>query len=89
MINVPNATLTFHLPEDRVEFDTAVKSLDLSSALTRIAQEVFRPARKHGYPEEYTNKLLKKAGEPGHELLEDLERRFWDILREEGVDSLV
>lgn len=53
------ATLTFNLPEEESEFQTAVKASDMSLALWEIAQEIFRPARKHGYSDQRIQNLAK------------------------------
>ena len=45
------ATLTFNLddPEDKANFKKAANANEAYLALWSIAQEIFRPARKHGY----------------------------------------
>ena len=95
------ATLTFNLPEEQEEFDTAVKAADYKIALWDIAQDIFRPARKHGYPNEAVQKVLDKADEvivvtdigdvkyetgAGSELVSMLEQKFYEILRERGIE---
>ena len=95
------ATLTFNLPEEQEEFDTAIKAADYKIALWDIAQEIFRPARKHGYPNEAVQKVLDKADEAivvtdvggvkyetgaGSELVSMLEQKFYEILRERNIE---
>lgn len=97
------ATLSFNLPEERDEFETAVNAGKYRSALFEIAQRVFRPARKHGYPDAKVQNLLNKADETtvaimddgncklydgyvGTELISQLEKLFYEILQEEGIE---
>lgn len=53
------ATLTFNLPEEKEEFDLATNANRYASSLWEVSQEVFRPARKHGYPQKDINLLLE------------------------------
>jgi hypothetical protein len=43
------ATLEFNLPEDKELLDNALMAENYKAAFFEIWQEVFRPARKHGY----------------------------------------
>ena len=52
------ATLQFNLPEDQSEFNAALKGADALGALFDVRQEVFRPARKHGYSDPNLTLLL-------------------------------
>ena len=54
------ANLKFTLPEEASEFKQAVKGVDAHLALFVIAQEIFRPARKHGYHDRSIQILLEK-----------------------------
>ena len=72
------AILTFNLPEDQREFDRAVKGDDAHIALYDIGQQVFRPARKHGYTNDELNQLLEQPGVT--EAIGLLEKMFFDIL---------
>ena len=54
------AILKFTLPDDDAEFQLALSAGKMHSALWNVGQEVFRPARKHGYPNERTQHLLDK-----------------------------
>ena len=74
------AILTFNLPEDQREFDRAVKGDDAHIALYDIGQQVFRPARKHGYPEQELQKLLEQPGVI--EAIEYLEAKFYGIIND-------
>jgi hypothetical protein len=57
---MPVATLRFKLPEEQGEFDTAQKAGSIAAALFDVGQNVFRPARKHGYPEADIQNLITK-----------------------------
>lgn len=96
---MPKATLTFTLPEEQNEFETATKAGDFHSALWEISQEIFRPARKHGYPDQRIEQLvdvLNKTEVQAHdcdmlvgggtELISLLEKKFYDILSERNID---
>ena len=52
-------TIEFHLPEDKESLDAAMKSSDMECLLWDLEQEVFRPARKHGYAEEEIQGLIE------------------------------
>lgn len=63
------AILEFNLPEDREEFEAAVKGLDNKTKIDTLYDEVFRPHLKYG------------KGLSGEELTEDEEktlRAIWD-----------
>lgn len=82
------ATLIFDLPEDQMEHKRAVKSTDAFLALWEIANEVFRPARKHGYGNgknsERLNQLLQN--EQVAEAIGLLEEEFYEIVNEKEVN---
>jgi hypothetical protein len=78
------AILEFTLPEEREEFETAVKAPALQAALWDVAQEVFRPARKHGYVDSRLQKMMEEKD--GEELIGELETLFFEILRRHGVE---
>ena len=87
------ATLSFNLPEERDEFETAVNAGKYKAALWEISQRVFRPARKHGYSNPHIQKLLDTADTDdmyevavGTELVSELEKLFYEILQEEGIE---
>ena len=62
------ATLEFDLdcPEDRLQHRKAIEAADLANFLWDLDQDVFRPARKHGYPDSVIgrrlNELLEQDG---------------------------
>jgi hypothetical protein len=78
------ATLTFTLPEESEEFEIAVSAGRAYSALHSIANQVFRPARKHGYSEEELDKL--NDNDDVNRAIELLEEKFWQILNEHKIE---
>lgn len=95
------ATLSFNLPEERDEFETAVNAAKYQAALWEISQQVFRPARKHGYSNMRIQTLLDTTDSVkvpamdgytedmvggGTELIGELEKLFYQILQEEGIE---
>ena len=42
-------TISYTMPEDREDFHAALKGSASMAAMETISNEVFRPARKHGY----------------------------------------
>lgn len=95
------ATLTFNLPEERDEFETAVNAGKYRAALWEIGQQVFRPARKHGYSDARIQALVDRLDAvkvpdfdgyteddvgAGTELVAALEKLFYQILQEEGIE---
>lgn len=81
------AILAFNLPEDQEDFDAAVKADKMRSALQAIADDVFRPARKHGYHDSELNQLIESIPNgAGYELVSKLEDKFYSILTEYDVE---
>lgn len=50
--------LEFNLPEESEEHRMAVNANAAYAALDEIGNQVFRPARKHGYPQEEINSVI-------------------------------
>lgn len=75
--------LEFDSIEDREELATTLKAGNMQSALWDIAQEVFRPARKHGYSDEELQALVNLSH--GEELVSKLEVLFYQILEKHDV----
>lgn len=71
--------------DDKDEFESWQKGPAALSALWDVSQEVFRPARKHGYSDPEINKLVQD-NEHAEELVGKLEELFCKILRERGVE---
>lgn len=82
--------LEFNIPEDQEEFEIYNKAVDMSIALHEIGEEVFRPARKHGY--EYLNpkiqKLIDQNPEYATELIWKLEELYRNILNNRGLHGI-
>lgn len=84
--------LTFDRIEQEYELYCALKGVDYRFALQDIANDIFRPARKHGYPDEEINNILNKINdlEPdnnlGEELVSLLEKKFYNILRSRDLE---
>lgn len=77
--------MEFQLPDEQEEFNTASKGADYKLALWDVAQEVFRPARKHGYSEARINDALALCNEHGEDLIGELEKKFYDILHNYNI----
>jgi len=87
------AILEFDLndPEDREAHELAVSAPKLKRALEDVRNEIFRPARKHGYSESSIQSLMDTATPipegTTYALVDLLECKFNEILREHGVDA--
>lgn len=81
------ATLKFDLSDvdDNIEFTKAVNGYKAYSALFEIGNNIFRPARKHGYINPVTQGLLDKCGDDGAELISRLEDLFHEILEDNDI----
>jgi hypothetical protein len=82
------ATLTFNLPEEQEDFEYAVKGHAAFSALSDVRDQIFRPARKHGYRDSKINALIEKLGDDGTDLIHHLECQFQEILHDLEIDRL-
>lgn len=56
-------TLEYTLPEDQEDLDCALNGHKYKHALWEVGQEVFRPARKHGYSDPRIQSLIEKLDE--------------------------
>lgn len=74
--------------EDEDNVIRAIRSLSYESALVRVRNEIFRPARKHGYPLGPLSELYEDGAHGKYELMEALEKAFNDILHEEGIQDV-
>ena len=79
------ATLSFNLDEEEQNFEQSRKGPVAFDCLQQISQEVFRPARKHGYNDPKIAALLEKLGGEGEDLVGLLEEAFYQILRDHDV----
>jgi len=83
------ASLHFKLPEEKVEFNNATKANEMKGLLFEISQEIFRPARKHGYSDPRMKKFLDKSGQLNPEIADAigvLEEMFYELAGESGVN---
>lgn len=67
-------------PQDEV--DMLMQASAMRCALWDIAQEIFRPARKHGYSDPRKEELLNGKS---MELVGLLETQFYEILEARGI----
>ena len=75
--------------EDEAKIRRMINADGAYRALHEIANEIFRPARKHGYPDQTISDLLNSAdvsNDAGTELIGALEEKFYELLRENKVD---
>lgn len=83
------AILSFNLPEDKEDFKLAQNGGKLANAIFEMRQRLFRPARKHGYPEgaisDLLNGLSKKEKDAALKLIDVLEQEFSRICEENEV----
>jgi hypothetical protein len=85
---VSKASLSFNLndPDDVEQFRRAVNANAAHIALWEISQQVFRPARKHGYADALLRTLFDKNPDYAAELIGLLETRFYEIVNQAGLD---
>ena len=76
------AILEFNLPEEKEEFKTALNAAKIQNALYHISQDIFRPARKHGYADV---RLSGKLTPEITEVISILETMFYEILNENDI----
>lgn len=79
------ATIEFTLPEEHEEFRDCMQAGKMSAALSEVGNQVFRPHRKHGYNDKTLNDLIEK-NEGATEIIGLLETKFYEILKEYGVE---
>ena len=75
------AILEFSLPEEKLEFEDAVRAGAYAAAISEIGNQVFRPARKHGYSDPELRALVEETPN-AVEIISRLEKMFYDILEE-------
>lgn len=56
-------TIEFTLPEEQEELDITQQAYKMHAAFWSIGNDVFRPARKHGYPDQKLHLLVSKLDE--------------------------
>lgn len=79
------ALLEFNLPEDAAEHKMAIRGREAHRALWETVQQVFRPARKHGYDDVKLNALID-ANPDATEIIRLLEDRFHEILNAADIN---
>lgn len=70
--------------DDEAEVVQALRAEKAFNCLWQISQEIFRPARKHGYSDPKIQAALE--GSNGAHLVGLLEDRFYEILREHDLN---
>jgi len=78
---MPQATLKFKLPEEESEMKLALKAGDYQEALCRVADEIFRPAFKHGFQNEKLQALLRE-NEVCYEVIGMMQDIFIGIIKD-------
>jgi len=74
------AKLEFDLPEEQSEFMLAANAGKYASVLWDVEQQVFRPARKHGYSGPHSMELNKLCeNEDVAEAIHLLEQLYYEI----------
>jgi hypothetical protein len=84
-ISMPTVMIKFALPEEDAEMKLALRASEYQQALYRVTQEIFRPARKHGYDNAKLQALMND-NPASYEIIGMLEDLFFEIIKEEGVD---
>lgn len=75
--------------DERQSVMRMLKSHDAFMAIDDIGNDLFRPARKHGYPDRKIQGCLEACGENGFELVSLLEDKFYEILEEREISHLL
>lgn len=73
--------MTFRLPDDAEDLRHCQSGYDYYLALTHIADDIFRPNRKHGYP----GTLGELVGDEESDVISALEEMFYEILTKYGI----
>ena len=81
-------TMRFTLPEDDFDLKHAQRGYDYYLALKDCSDIIFRPARKHGYPDKQVQELVDKVGDDAYDLIDLLEQKFVDILADLNINLI-
>lgn len=83
-------TLTVDItdPEDEIYAKQLLSCTDAFIVLGEIRNEIFRPARKHGYQDKALQDLIDGTAGVGEAIIERLETRFDELLEERGILTL-
>lgn len=82
---MPNVSITYTLPEEDAEMKLAINAASYREALYKVSQEIFRPARRHGYNNAKLQALMND-NPASHEIVGMLEDMFYEIVKEEGIE---
>jgi len=83
-------------PLDNYEKEDVIamlKSGSMCALIAEVTNQIFRPARKHGYPDKEIEALIDACGEDkdgysiGCELIGKLERKYYELLKEYDLDE--
>jgi len=72
--------------DDMERYETMMKASKYQAVIESVRNEIFRPARKHGYPDSNINKLIEDCGVTheqygrGEEIISKLEEIWGEIL---------
>ena len=55
---MPEVTIKFNLPEEESELHTTLRASAFAAIVDEVTNRLFRPARKHGYPNPAINGLF-------------------------------
>jgi len=80
---MPKAILEFNLPEENEDFDLAREGWRYHNQIEEIWQKVFRPYRKHGYPNLKLNKVIEDNPEVAEVIIESLIEIYQEVLRDD------
>lgn len=82
-------TINTDEPSDNKEVIRLLKGNLGFIALHSIMQQVFRPARKHGYPDKKLQTLLDKIGDDGYDLISELEDLAQSIIDDYEINDQI
>jgi hypothetical protein len=77
--------LEFNLPEEFDEFQDAQNASKYKCAVEDIYQQVFRPAFKHGYPDEVLQKMVDE-NPIVFEVIERLKKLYFNVLNDHDIE---
>lgn len=88
---MPKAIIEFNLPEENDDYELAVNASKMYCILWDLRQNVFRPARKHGYSNPVIQAMISRINEccqstevTAEDLIYELELMFNELLAEHG-----
>lgn len=75
--------IEFNLPEDREDFQLAQNGWKYKNQIEEIWEKVFRPYRKHGYSNDYLNKIIDQNPEIAGIIIESLIDIYHEVINED------